>query len=94
MKLNASERRLLFPFLKATAPLPFREAINNFARNFKWSGFTFQNTENEQKRGIPAPRIQTSTAGLFLVPAFVGQQAPVSFPAILKPCSFLILQSP
>jgi hypothetical protein len=39
MKLNASERRLLFLFLKATAPLPFREAINNFARNFKWSGF-------------------------------------------------------
>ena len=94
MKLNASERRLLLLRLKATAPLPFRGAINNFARNFKWSGFTFQNTENEQKRGIPAPRIQTSTAGLLLVPAFVGYQVPVSFPAILKPGSFLILQSP
>jgi len=40
MKLNASERRLLLLFLKAAAPLPFREAINNFASNFKWSGFT------------------------------------------------------
>ena len=93
MKLNASERRLLFPFLKATAPLLFREAINNFACNFKWSGFTYQNIENEQKRGS-APRIQTSTAELFLVPGFVGQQALVSFSATLKPCSFLILQSP
>jgi hypothetical protein len=32
-KLNASEGRLLFLFLKAAAPLPFREAINNFVGN-------------------------------------------------------------
>jgi len=51
MKLNASVRRLLLLRFKATAPLPFREAINNFARNFKWSGLTFQNVDNEQKKG-------------------------------------------
>jgi hypothetical protein len=46
---------LLFPFLKATDPLPFREAINNFARNFKWSGLAFQNIDNEQKKGHFCP---------------------------------------
>jgi len=79
---------------EATARLQFREAINNFARNFKWSGFTFKVLITKKNRDIPAPIIQTSTAEFLLVPAFAGLRVLVSFPTILRPCSFLIQQSP